>query len=75
MTIRGKLVDILKKKIYPAELVIRDRKIASLRELSSPDDVPDVYICPGFIDAHVHIESSMLVPAEFAIVGRYYMVQ
>ena len=66
MTIRGKFVDILQKKIYPAELVIRDKKIAGLRELSSLDDVPDVYICPGFIDAHVHIESSMLVPAEFA---------
>src|SRR6185295_13312 len=66
MTIRGKLVEILQKKIYPAELVIRDKKIADLRELSSLDNVPDVYICPGFIDAHVHIESSMLVPAEFA---------
>ena len=66
MTIRGKLVDILGRRIYPAEISIQDKKISGIHELNSQESVPDVYICPGFIDAHVHIESSMLVPSEFA---------
>ena len=66
MIIKGKLVDISAKRIYPAELRILDKKIGTIRELSAGEIVPDQYICPGFIDAHVHIESSMLVPSEFA---------
>src|SRR5450631_2622949 len=66
MVIKGKLIDIAAKRIFPAEIRIRNKKIESVRELSLDDIVPDVFICPGFIDAHVHIESSMLVPSEFA---------
>jgi adenine deaminase len=66
MVIKGKLVDIGSKRIFPAELIVRDKKILSIRELSSSEAVPELFICPGFIDAHVHIESSMLVPSEFA---------
>jgi len=66
MIIRGQLIDIRKKRIYPAELRLHDKKIASIRELSAGETVPQQYLCPGFIDAHVHIESSMLTPAEFA---------
>ena len=47
-------------------MTIRDKKIFSVRELHSGRIVPEQFICPGFIDAHVHIESSMLVPSEFA---------
>ena len=64
--IRGNLIDISAKRIYAAELTIRDKKILGIRELSKHEKVPDQFICPGFIDAHVHIESSMLVPSEFA---------
>ncbi|HEY4935284.1 MAG TPA: adenine deaminase [Puia sp.] len=66
MVIKGKLIDIPAKRIYPAELTIADKKIFSILELPEDAIVPDVFICPGFIDAHVHIESSMLVPSEFA---------
>jgi len=66
MVIRGKYIDILAARIFPAEVEITDKKILSIRELGSDPVVPDQYICPGFIDAHVHIESSMLVPSEFA---------
>jgi adenine deaminase len=66
MTIKGKLVDILAKRIYPAEVIVQDKKILDIRELDPNDPVPDHFICPGFIDAHVHIESSMLLPSEFA---------
>jgi len=66
MVIKGRFVDIPSKRIYPAEVSVLDKKIAGIRELDSNAPVPDNYICPGFIDAHVHIESSMLVPSEFA---------
>jgi adenine deaminase len=66
MIIKGKFVDILARRIYPAEVRTADKKILSIRELDLNETAPDQYICPGFIDAHVHIESSMLVPSEFA---------
>src|SRR5664279_1108246 len=66
MVIKGRFVDIPAKRIYPAEVSVADKKIAGIRELDPGESVPDQYICPGFIDSHVHIESSMLVPSEFA---------
>jgi adenine deaminase len=65
MIIRGNLVDIPATRIYSAELEIRGEKIINVTELHSGQP-GDLFICPGFIDAHVHIESSMLVPTEFA---------
>jgi adenine deaminase len=66
MVIRGNFTDIPAARIYPAEVVIHDKKILSIRELDRGETIPNQYICLGFIDAHVHIESSMLVPSEFA---------
>jgi adenine deaminase len=66
MVIKGKFTDILAGRIYPAEVHIADKKILHVQELNSDQIVPEQYICPGFIDSHVHIESSMLVPSEFA---------
>src|SRR5258705_3788594 len=69
--IKGNLVDILGKKIYPAEVSIKKGKIASILALHADPgmemgDPKLPFILPGFIDAHVHIESSMLIPSEFA---------
>jgi adenine deaminase len=66
MTIQGNLVDIRAHRIYPAEITILDQTIQSIRELDREVNISPYFICPGFIDAHVHIESSMLVPSEFA---------
>ncbi|MGO9611681.1 MAG: adenine deaminase [Dissulfurispiraceae bacterium] len=61
--ISGNIVDPLRAEIYPGTLEIRGRKIANIiRE----NKRYDTFIIPGFIDAHIHIESSMLVPSEFA---------
>jgi adenine deaminase len=68
-SISGNLVDVRQKKIYPAEIKVENGKIASITSNQNPDSYRDPtsnYILPGFIDAHVHIESSMLVPSEFA---------
>lgn len=64
MTITGNVVDILQNKIYTAELNIENGVIKNITP--NPDLTTQNYILPGFIDAHVHIESSMLVPSEFA---------
>jgi adenine deaminase len=65
-TIKGNLVDILNKEIYAAEIVVENKIIKSITAIpNSQYPIPN-YILPGFIDSHVHIESSMLVPSEFA---------
>lgn len=63
MQIKGQLVDLHQRKIYPAEVQIDQGRISRIQALP---EAPDRYILPGFVDAHIHIESSMLVPAEFA---------
>ena len=63
MHIQGQIVDIEKKRIYAGEITVENGKIISIIEKNH--DVKN-YIMPGFIDAHIHIESSMLVPSEFA---------
>lgn len=62
-TIKSNLIDIVARETYPAEIIIKDNKISSIQRISEKQDT---YVLPGFIDAHVHIESSMLVPSEFA---------
>jgi len=68
-SISGNLVDVHQKKTYPAEIKVENGKIISITSKPNPDSYRDQtsnYILPGFVDAHVHIESSMLVPSEFA---------
>lgn len=65
-TISGNLVDVWKKEIYPAEIIVEDGKIKSIHSIQHLASNVQYFILPGFIDSHVHIESSMLVPGEFA---------
>ncbi|MCX7549832.1 adenine deaminase [Xanthomarina sp. F2636L] len=63
MKLQGNIVDIPNKRIYKGEITIKDGKILTIEE--KHHEVNN-YILPGFVDAHIHIESSMLVPSEFA---------
>jgi adenine deaminase len=71
--IRGRLIDVWQKTIYPAQITVENGKIASIQQIhelpaGSRESLLQSldYILPGFIDSHVHIESSMLIPSEFA---------
>lgn len=65
MIIKGNLVDIQNRKIVPSQIQISEGKILDIKEIVSID-ASLAYLMPGFIDSHVHVESSMLVPSEFA---------
>jgi adenine deaminase len=64
MKISGNLVDIHKRELYPADVTVIGAKIEKIERIGS---APGVYILPGLIDAHIHIESSMVTPGAFAI--------
>lgn len=63
MKLQGQIVDIKNERIFKGEITIRSGKI---ERIEAVDHQVEHYILPGFIDAHIHIESSMLVPSEFA---------
>jgi len=63
MNVKGNIVDILNKRIFKGEVIIENGNISAIREVNH---AVENYILPGFVDAHIHIESSMLVPSEFA---------
>ena len=62
-TIGGQIVDLVNSRIFSGVVIVEDGKIAKIEEQPVGNTQ---YIMPGFVDAHVHIESSMLVPSEFA---------
>jgi adenine deaminase len=64
MKITGQLVDIHKREIYPAIITVENGKVAGIERSVSAEKV---YIIPGLIDAHIHIESSMVTPGAFAM--------
>ncbi|MEZ5025156.1 MAG: adenine deaminase [Chitinophagales bacterium] len=63
MQVKSNYIDLFNQQIFPAQLNIENGKIKSIDKI---DEQLETYILPGFVDAHVHIESSMLVPTEFA---------
>ena len=69
MVVYGKIVDVLARKIYHGRVTVVDGKIASIEEVKAGDPEYDDdrnYILPGFVDSHIHIESTLMVPRNYA---------
>lgn len=66
--ISGNIVDVVNRTILKGIVTIEDGRIKSIEPA---DHIEDQYLIPGLVDAHIHIESSMMLPAEFA---RYSVV-
>jgi adenine deaminase len=66
ISLKANIVDVFSKNIFYGELIVESGVISSIKKISDENREVTRYILPGFIDAHVHIESSMLVPSEFA---------
>ena len=64
-----RVVDLHARRILPAEVAVGDGRIEAIRPLDPDALVAPGLLLPGFVDAHVHVESSMLPPAEFARVA------
>jgi len=60
---KSNLIDLYARETYAVHVVVEDSKIKSITKIN---ETVEGYILPGFVDAHVHVESSMLVPSEFA---------
>ena len=66
MNLKGHIVDVIRHEIYDGELVIDGETIIEVKHCELPESKkPWPYLMPGFIDSHVHIESSMITPCEF----------
>lgn len=63
-TFRGHIVDLVARRIFDGEMTVKNGKIDSFKECEVEASAP--YYLPGFIDSHVHVESSMMTPVEFA---------
>jgi len=63
MIVQGIIVDIQNRSQFKGEIIVENGKISDIRKANH---TVENYILPGFVDAHIHIESSMLVPSEFA---------
>ncbi len=63
-TFKGHIVDLVARRIFDGEFSVVQGKIATITECEVESSAP--YYLPGFVDSHVHIESSMMTPVEFA---------
>lgn len=67
---QGHVVDVVHREVFDGELVVDDGRIVQVKKCELPRNGKQwPYLMPGFIDSHVHIESSMMAPCEFARVA------
>lgn len=67
--VNGRIINVFSGEIIEGDIAIKNGYIAGIGHFPKADRVIDAageFIAPGFIDAHVHVESAMVTPAEFA---------
>ena len=67
--IYGKIADVLTRKIYPGKITVKDGRISSIEPIAETDEQASAcvnYILPGLVDSHIHIESTLMVPRNYA---------
>ena len=64
--VKGTIVDVVNRRVFGGEIRIENGMIQSIVEAKDITHTSGPYILPGFVDAHIHVESSMLPPSEFA---------
>ncbi len=65
-SVKGNIVDVVNKEVFKGEIFIENGLIVDIAKKNVDENV---YILPGLIDSHIHVESSMLIPSEFAKVA------
>ena len=60
----GHIVDVVRQEIYDGTVEVKDGKISGIRRNEVDEGAP--YIMPGFVDSHIHIESTLLTPSHYA---------
>ena len=68
MVIKAHIIDVVNRQMFDGEITVEQGRIVAVdRNVQVAEDAP--YVMPGFVDAHVHIESSMLLPEGFGRVA------
>ncbi|MFZ4681497.1 MAG: adenine deaminase [Terrimicrobiaceae bacterium] len=62
-SVKGNIVDLHRGEIFPGRILVDDGRIVRIERCERPCEG---FLIPGFVDAHIHIESSLLAPAEFS---------
>lgn len=61
--VEGNIVDVVTGEVFPGAIVVNGTQVESIERTTEKHPH---FIIPGFVDAHIHVESSMLAPAEFS---------
>ena len=65
-TVYGNIVDVVSRRVFPGRVLIENGRIAQVEELPAAECQEGVFIMPGFVDSHIHIESTLMTPQNYA---------
>ena len=62
----GNIVDVVSRRIFPGKVLVSDGKIEDIKEVNAEECKDAAFILPGFVDSHLHIESTLMIPRNYA---------